>query len=90
MSATNALPQEFDVRSVPRPRRHEAIMAVFVQVPPGRSFEMVNDHDPLGLHQRMQEAMPGNFTWEYVARGLQEWRVAIGRPNASGCCGSCG
>jgi uncharacterized protein (DUF2249 family) len=90
MPETDALPHELDVRSLPRPLRHEAIMAVFGQLGPGRSFELVNDHDPLGLFQRMQEAMPGNFTWEYVARGPQEWRVAIGRPNTSGCCGSCG
>ncbi len=90
MSVTNAAPPEFDVRSIARVHRHDAIMAVFDRLAPGQAFELVNDHDPLGLFSRMQEAIPGLFTWDYVTRGPQEWRVAIGRRNAGGCCGSCG
>jgi uncharacterized protein (DUF2249 family) len=86
----SALPPVFDVREIPRPRRHDAIMAVFNQLAHGQTFELLNDHDPLGLFSRMQEAIPGAFTWDYVMRGPEEWRVAIGRVHAGGCCGSCG
>jgi uncharacterized protein (DUF2249 family) len=95
MTAANALPSPtklpvVDVRDIPRHRRDEAITAVFRQLARGQSFELLNDHDPLGLFSRMQEAIPAGFTWDYVMRGPEEWRVAIGRRQSGGCCGSCG
>jgi len=44
MTAANAsprlaLPPVFDVREIPRPRRHDAIMAVFNQLAHGQYFE---------------------------------------------------
>jgi uncharacterized protein (DUF2249 family) len=79
-----------DVRDLPRIHRHSTIMTVFDSLAPGETFELINDHDPLGLYGSMQNRLAGSFTWEYVLRGPDEWRVEIGRRASSGCCSSCG
>ncbi|WP_034492602.1 DUF2249 domain-containing protein [Afifella pfennigii] len=68
-----------DLRSVPRPQRHLSVFAVFDRLATGQAFELVNDHDPMGLFHYLQTAIPGDFTWQYVMRGPEEWRVRIGR-----------
>lgn len=90
MIIANSPIRVLDVRDLARPDRHATIMAVFDELAPGEAFELVNDHDPLGLYNRMQTRKAGSFTWEYVLRGPREWRVTIGRRASSGCCSSCG
>nr|WP_117397069.1 DUF2249 domain-containing protein [Maritalea myrionectae] len=81
---------KLDVRTIPRVERHSKIMTVFGDLAPGETFLLVNDHDPLGLYSSMQSREAGSFTWEYVLRGPDEWRVQIGRRESTTCCGSCG
>lgn len=90
MSTTTSSGLVLDVRSIPRADRHSKIMAVFGDLAPGETFVLVNDHDPLGLYSSMQNREAGSFTWEYVLRGPDEWRVEIGRRASNSCCGSCG
>ncbi|GGK51546.1 DUF2249 domain-containing protein [Salinarimonas ramus] len=90
MSTIPSSGRVLDVRSIPRVDRHPNIMAVFDDLAPGEAFVLVNDHDPLGLYSSMQNRIAGSFTWEYVLRGPDEWRVEIGRRASSSCCGSCG
>ena len=69
-----------DVRTMPPARRHETIFARFEALGAGEWFELVNDHDPKPLYYQFQAEHPGAFTWEYVERGPEVWRVRIGRP----------
>ncbi|WP_161602723.1 DUF2249 domain-containing protein [Thermomonospora catenispora] len=75
-----AAEEELDVRAVPHARRHERIFAAFRALAPGAALVLVNDHDPAPLRHQFAERFPGEYTWEYLEEGPQEWRVRIGRP----------
>ncbi|BBE70811.1 DUF2249 domain-containing protein [Oharaeibacter diazotrophicus] len=84
MSTAEAEIKILDVRPLSRPQRHVAVFAVFDGLAPGEAFELVNDHDPLGLLHQFHALLPGRFTWDYRRAGPNEWRVAIGRTDAAG------
>jgi len=71
--------RELDVRSVPPPQRHPLIFETFASLEPGQSFVLVNDHDPKPLFYQFQAERPGTFSWEYLERGPDVWRVRIGK-----------
>lgn len=71
-----------DLRPLPRPQRHVLVFRQFEALAAGESFELVNDHDPLGLLHQFLTLMPGRFTWDYRAQGPDEWRVLVGRTPA--------
>lgn len=79
MSALPADPISLDVRPLPRPQRHMLILRQFDALAPGEAFELVNDHDPLGLLHQFHQLLPGLFTWDYRETGPEAWRVLIGR-----------
>ena len=79
MSALPADPISLDVRPLPRPQRHMLILRQFDVLAPGEAFELVNDHDPLGLLHQFHQLLPGLFTWDYLETGPEAWRVLIGR-----------
>jgi uncharacterized protein (DUF2249 family)/iron-sulfur cluster repair protein YtfE (RIC family) len=68
-----------DVRTVPPARRHPLILQTFEALGPGAAFTLVNDHDPKPLYYQFQAEHGGRFTWEYLERGPEIWRVRIGR-----------
>jgi uncharacterized protein (DUF2249 family) len=68
-----------DVRSVPPPQKHPMIFGAFAALAVGEAFVLVNDHDPKPLYYQFQAEMPGQFSWDYLERGPQVWRVRIGR-----------
>ena len=68
-----------DLRPLPRPQRHLLVFRQFEALAPGEAFELVNDHDPLGLLHQFHVLVPGQFTWDYRAQGPEDWRVVIGR-----------
>ena len=82
MSALPADPVSLDVRPLPRPQRHVLILRQFDALGPGEAFELVNDHDPLGLLHQFHQLLPGLFTWDYLETGPEAWRVLIGRVGA--------
>ena len=71
-----------DVRETPPPQRHPAIFGAFQRLSPGTSFVLVNDHDPKPLFYQFQAEHTGEFTWEYLEKGPETWRVRIGRSTA--------
>lgn len=98
MSSASETPT-IDLRPLPRPQRHILVFSQFEGLAPGEAFELVNDHDPLGLLHQFHALLPGQFTWDYRGQGPEEWRVVIGRTediadtphgHGSGCCGGCG
>ncbi len=71
-----------DIRPVPPPRKHPTIFGTFEALKAGESFELVNDHDPKPLYYEFAAERSGEFTWEYLEKGPEVWRVKIGKPSA--------
>ena len=83
-----------DVRVLACEQRQELIFSTFNGLAAGAAMEIVNDHDINPLYGLFEQMAPGKFTWDYVQRGPDLWRVAITKlapAHAGGsCCGSCG
>ena len=69
----------FDVRSLVPAQRHAKIFELVNELVPGGSFVLVNDHDPKPLYYQLEAEYPKQFSWTYVDRGPEVWRVEIGR-----------
>lgn len=68
-----------DVRTVVPRERHPLIFTTFEALGAGESFTLVNDHDPKPLFYQFSAEHEGEFTWDYLERGPQTWRVRIGK-----------
>jgi uncharacterized protein (DUF2249 family) len=68
-----------DVRNVAPRERHTLIFDAFAGLAPGQAFVLINDHDPRPLYYQFQAEHPGEFSWEYLEQGPEDWRVRIGR-----------
>ena len=74
-------PVTVDLRPLPRPQRHMLVFRQFEALMPGESFELINDHNPLGLLHQFEHYLPGQFTWTYRVEGPADWHVIVGRPH---------
>lgn len=72
-----------DVRIVPPYNRHPLIFQTFDDLGLGEGFELINDHDPKPLYYQFLHERSGQFSWEYLEEGPENWRVAIKRIEAS-------
>ena len=72
-----------DVRTIQPRDKHPRIFAMVAALEPGKSFVIVNDHDPRPLHYQLQAEYPGQFSWTYLESGPDEWRVELGRQVAA-------
>jgi uncharacterized protein (DUF2249 family) len=95
MSVSVPIAATVDVRQVAPRDRHPLIFSTFHKLIAGAAFELVNDHDPKPLHYQFQAKMPGEFVWQYLLAGPDEWRVRVSKvakaPHGGGrCCGACG
>jgi uncharacterized protein (DUF2249 family) len=88
MSFTTTHTPTVDARTIAPQERHKRILATFEGLAPGTAFELLSDHDPLPLHQQFDQRHPGQFSWTYVERGPESWRVRIAKSQGS-CCGGC-
>lgn len=68
-----------DVRRLVPAERHRAIFDFVDGLAAGASFILVNDHDPKPLYYQLEAEYPKQFSWEYIERGPEVWRVEIGR-----------
>ncbi len=68
-----------DVRPLPPPRRHELIFRRLDGLTGGGAITLVNDHDPKPLHYQLEATQPGHFSWDYLERGPEAWKVRIVR-----------
>ncbi len=68
-----------DVRDVTPRERHTLIFDAFTSLDPGRAFVLINDHDPRPLYYQFEAEHTGKYTWNYLERGPDVWRVRIGR-----------
>jgi uncharacterized protein (DUF2249 family) len=76
-------PQIVDVRTTPPARRHPLIFSTFEALAPGESFILVNDQYPKPLYYQFKFERDGQFSWDYLEEGPQDWRVRIGRVGAA-------
>nr|MDP2191621.1 DUF2249 domain-containing protein [Rhodoferax sp.] len=84
-----------DLRQIAPPARHSLIFSSFAALLPGQTLELINDHDPQPLNDQFQIRSPGLFSWSYLEKGPQVWRVQISKSTkatsaASGNCCSGG
>ena len=68
-----------DVRALPPPRRHELIFRRLDGLSDGDAITLVNDHDPKPLHYQLEANQPGHFSWDYLEKGPEAWKVRIAR-----------
>jgi uncharacterized protein (DUF2249 family) len=66
---------DLDVRAIPPPEKHPAIVRAFEALAPGQSFTLINDHDPYRIRYQLQ----GTVEWSYLETGPTVWRVRIAK-----------
>lgn len=66
-----------DVRPIPCSIKHGLILKTWFNLPVGEHFILLNDHDPVPLRYQFEAEFPGAFTWDYVERGPEDFRVKI-------------
>lgn len=71
--------EEIDVRSLIPAQRHAKIFQHIDELAFGASFVLINDHDPKPLYYQLEAEHPKQFSWTYLERGPEVWRVEIGR-----------
>lgn len=59
--------------------RHGKIFESFKSLENGETMELINNHDPKPLYYQFMYEHEGEFTWEYIKKGPEEWRVLIGK-----------
>lgn len=73
-----------DVRPIPCSIKHGLILKNWFNLAVGEHFILLNDHDPVPLRYQFEAEFPGAFTWEYVERGPEDFRVKITKLTAVG------
>lgn len=72
-------PDVVDVRTLVPAERHAKIFELVNKLTPGGRFILVNDHDPKPLYYQLDAEYPKQFSWTYLERGPEVWRVEIGK-----------
>jgi uncharacterized protein (DUF2249 family) len=80
----DSLVEELDVRSLVPAQRHQTIFERVDELAFGASFVLINDHDPKPLYYQLEAEYPHQFSWDYLERGPEVWRVEIGRNPKAG------
>lgn len=57
--------------------KHPTIFRHFDDLKGGEAFQILNDHDPKPLYYQLIAERGNVFTWEYLEKGPQWWRVQI-------------
>jgi len=72
-----------DVRPIPCSIKHGLIIRTWLELPVGDHFILLNDHDPVPLHYQFSAQWPGAFTWDYLVKNPDEFRVQIKKLKAT-------
>jgi uncharacterized protein (DUF2249 family)/quercetin dioxygenase-like cupin family protein len=70
---------ELDVRPLRKSDKPPAIFAAYGGLPVGRSFVLVDNHDPKHLHEEFEADHAGSYDWQYVEKGPTVWRIRISK-----------
>ena len=77
MNADPSLNEEvFDARDLPCEIKRPSVIQRCLDLPAGRSFILVNQHDPVPVRRHLDAAFPGCFRWE-LADGNEDNAVRI-------------
>jgi uncharacterized protein (DUF2249 family) len=66
-----------DVRPIPCSIKHGLILKTWRELPVGDHFILLNDHDPVPLRYQFEAEFPNAFTWDYLERGPEDFRVKL-------------
>jgi uncharacterized protein (DUF2249 family) len=70
---------ELNVTIIAPRERHPLIFKTFDEMETGGAFVLVNDHDPKPLYYSFLHEREGQFGWDYLVQGPEEWRVRISK-----------
>ncbi len=70
---------ELDARAVPHAIRHATVFGALDSVSVGDGLVLLAPHDPLPLLAQVEDRYDGAFSYEYLDRGPDAWRVALTR-----------
>src|SRR5262245_19549874 len=83
-----------DVRPIPCSIKHGLILKTWRELPVGDFFILLNDHDPVPLRYQFLAEFPAAFSWDYLERGPEDFRVKITKvrelPEPAGATSACG
>jgi uncharacterized protein (DUF2249 family) len=68
-----------DVRDLSPANRHEIVLARVASLAYGRSLVLLSDHEPKPLREWLEDLLPGDYEWSYMAKGPELWRVRVRR-----------
>lgn len=71
--------QELDVRALRKPDKHPTIFDTYDALEVGGTFVLVNNHDPKHLREEFDVEHPRSYSWDYLEKGPQVWRIRIGK-----------
>ena len=63
--------------------KHPTIFVRFDELKPGESLTIHNDHDPKPLYYELSAERGDIFTWEYLEKGPELWKVKITKNKAT-------
>jgi len=66
-----------DVRAIPCSTKHGLIIRIWLNLPVGDHFILLNDHDPVPLYYQFAALWPEAFTWDHLVQGPAEYRIRI-------------
>jgi len=70
---------ELDVRTIPAPIRHAAILGALGSIAPGASLILLAPHEPVPLLAQLDASEPGVWTSKLEQAGPDVWRVRVTR-----------
>jgi len=90
VSNEEAITITVDVRDAPPRDRRTLALRTFDRLAMGEALVLIEDHDPRSLFYQFNAEDHGEFTWDYLERGPDVWRVRIGKargvaPRLCGC-----
>lgn len=68
-----------DVRGIRKPDKHPTIFKRYDELERGASFVLINDHDPIHLHDEFERDHPGSYGWEYLRHEPRDWQIRISK-----------
>lgn len=72
---------ELNVTLIQPRMKHPTIFQHFDELQPGEGFRILNDHDPKPLYYQLIGERGNIFTWTYLEKGPEWWRVEIRKIN---------
>ena len=70
-------PQTLDVTLIEPRLKHPTIFEYFDALVPDESFIIDNDHDPKPLYYELLAERGDIFTWDYLEKGPERFKVSI-------------